>query len=215
MKEWNITCLTVGVVQTNCYFIQNISENKVVILDPGANAEQICLTAKEMGTVCGILLTHGHFDHMGAVAKLTQMFHVKSYLGEKDKELAKAAELNCGELFGFPCSYSADVTVSDNEKLELGGFVFHVIHTPGHTVGGVCYYLPSLGILFSGDTLFFESVGRSDFPTGSEEMLLASVRERLFCLPEETIVYPGHGNRTTIGHEKKNNPFFREERLWD
>lgn len=92
--------------------------------------------------------------------------------------------------------------------MNLGGFTFHVIHTPGHTVGGVCYYLPSQKILFSGDTLFFQSIGRSDFPTGKEEVLLNSIKEKLFSLPDETVVYPGHGNQTTIGYEKKNNPFF-------
>ena len=175
MEEYKISCLTVGMVQTNCYLLQNVSKGKVVIVDPGAEAEK---------------------------------FHVNSYLGEGDFALAKDPKLNCSNLFGCLCNYSQDVIVSDKEQLNLGGFTFHVIHTPGHTIGGVCYYLPSQKVLFSGDTLFFQSVGRSDFPTGKEEVLLNSVKEKLFSLPDETVVYPGHGSQTTIGYEKKNNPFF-------
>ncbi len=208
MEEYKISCLTVGVVQTNCYLLQNVLKGKVVIVDPGAEAEKISLTAKNMGIVSGILLTHGHFDHIGAAIELAEKFHVSSYLGEGDFTIAKNPKLNCSDLFGCSCSYFEDVIVSDKEELNLGGFTFHVIHTPGHTVGGVCYYLPSQKILFSGDTLFFQSIGRSDFPTGKEEVLLNSIKEKLFSLPDETVVYPGHGNQTTIGYEKKNNPFF-------
>lgn len=215
MDKYKLSCLTVGMAQVNCYFLKNIISGELVIIDPGAESSRLKTQADQLGgMVQGILLTHGHFDHVGAAQELAEQYQAATYLGEQDRPLAEQPELNCGALFGVPCSFCAGNGVTDREKLTLAGMEFQVIHTPGHTAGGVCYYLPEMGILFSGDTLFFESVGRTDFPTGREEQLLASVTDRLFCLPEETVVYPGHGAHTTIGYEKKNNPFFQGEGIW-
>lgn len=200
--------MVVGAVQTNCYFLQNTDTNEVVVVDPGAKGERIYEEMTNRGyTIKGILLTHGHFDHVMGADAIRKAASVKVYLGEEDSKLIENAELNVSAMFGTPYSTKADILVKDGEELELAGIRMKVIHTPGHTAGGVCYYLEEEKILVCGDTLFAESVGRTDFPTSSASALITAIREKLFTLPDEVYVYPGHGPTTTIGHEKENNPF--------
>ena len=132
---------------------------------------------------------------------------MKIYAGEAEKDFLRDTKSNLSKDMGRPVTVTADVYLQDGEELNLDGIRIKVLATPGHTAGGVSYYFPEGGFLICGDTLFQESVGRTDFPTGSMSTLVRSVKEKLFILPEETVVYPGHGDSTTIGHEKKYNPF--------
>ena len=132
---------------------------------------------------------------------------MKIYAGEAEKDFLRDTKSNLSKDMGRPVTVTADVYLKDGEELDLDGIRIKVLATPGHTAGGVSYYFPEGGFLICGDTLFQDSVGRTDFPTGSMSTLVRSVKEKLFTLPEETIVYPGHGDSTIIGHEKKYNPF--------
>ena len=146
-------------------------------------------------------------DAACAAAETEGQDPVLVYACEDERALLKSAELNVSQQAGRPCRVSADVYVKDGQTLELAGISLRVIATPGHTQGSCCNYAEEAGILVAGDTLFQESVGRSDFPTGSSSTLIRSVQDKLFALPDETRVYPGHGESTTIGHEKRYNPF--------
>ncbi len=154
-------------------------------------------------------MTHGHFDHIWGCKELCRAANgeAKVYACAAERELLSDAHKNVSEQAGRACTLQADVYVNDGEEITLAGISFKVIATPGHTEGGCCYYFEEAGILVSGDTLFLESVGRTDFPTGSMGTLVRSIKEKLFVLPDETLVYPGHGDSTTIGHEKKYNAF--------
>lgn len=208
MSNIKIGRMVVGAVQTNCYFLQNVDTNEVIVVDPGAKGERIYEEMTNHGyTIKAVLLTHGHFDHVMGADAIRKAANVKVYLGEQDGKLIENADLNVSAMFGTPYTTKADILVKDGEELELAGIKMKVIHTPGHTAGGVCYYLEEEKILVCGDTLFAESVGRTDFPTSSSSALVNAIREKLFTLPEEVYVYPGHGPTTTIGHEKENNPF--------
>lgn len=205
-----IGSVTVGMVQTNCYFITNEKTSETIIIDPGAEADQLLdeLRQKELKLV-GILLTHGHFDHIMAVNELRQATMVKAYACEQEQALLEDARLNCSGEIGRPYEVIADVFVKDGQVLELGGMKVSVIGTPGHTAGGVCYLIEDEQgeqALFCGDSLFFESVGRTDLPTGNGRVLMESI-QKLFALDGALTAYPGHGPKTSIGYEKVNNPF--------
>lgn len=218
MGEIKIGRMVMGVCQTNCYFLYRDGEKDCIVVDPADQGQSIYSALQKNGfRVSGILLTHGHFDHIwgldalrdaaNAAAEQEGWEPVKVYAHEAERELLRDAGKNVSEQAGRPCTTYADVYVKDGQELTLAGIDFRVIATPGHTAGGCCYYFPEAGMLVAGDTLFAESVGRTDFPTGSMSTLVRSIRDRLFVLPEETKVYPGHGEQTDIGHEKKYNPF--------
>lgn len=208
MSEIKIGRMVVGAVQTNCYFLQNVETNEVIVIDPADKGGKIYEELTNRGyKIQAILLTHGHFDHVMGVDELRKLSGAKVYLGEQEEKLISNADLNVSAMFGTPYTTTADIFVKDGQVLELAGMKIQVIHTPGHTAGGVSYYLEEEGILICGDTLFLESVGRTDFPTSSTAELRASIREKLFLLPDDVYVYPGHGSTTTIEHEKENNPF--------
>lgn len=175
----------------------------------GAEGERLVALVKEKRwELQAILLTHGHGDHIGGVQALVDAFHVPVYIHEKDDVFLKDSQVNLSANMGLNVTVNADVHhVTDGQKLQLGAHEFTVLHTPGHTPGGVCYY--GNGLVLAGDTLFQESVGRTDFPGGSFDDLVFGIQDKLFPLPEETVVYPGHGPETTIGHEKTYNPFVR------
>ncbi len=218
MSEIKIGRMVMGVCQTNCYFLYREGEQECIVVDPADQGVSIYDALRRNGfRVTGILLTHGHFDHIwgldalrdavNAAAEADGLEPVKAYAMEAEKELLRDAQKNVSEQAGRPCTTYADVYLEDGQELTLAGIQCKVIATPGHTVGGCCYYFQEAGILVAGDTLFAESVGRTDFPTGSMSTLVRSVRDKLFVLPEDTKVYPGHGERTTIAHEKEYNPF--------
>ena len=153
------------------------------------------------------MLTHGHFDHIGAARELADTYGILIGAGSGEADVLRDTEKNLSGQFGEPFTVQPDKLYTDKEEFMMAGFRIQVLHTPGHTKGGVCYYFPDEAALFSGDTLFCEGVGRTDFPTGSMSVLVNSVRGLFAILPENTIVYPGHGCETTIAHEKENNPF--------
>lgn len=208
MKAMSIQQYVVSVCATNCYFAINDDTKEVLIIDPGASAKQLAEKVKEHGLKpAGILLTHGHFDHAAAAEELAQLLDVKIYAHEAEKETLETPGLNLSGWEGVTETYHADVYVKDEQELDLAGFKVRVLFTPGHTVGGCCYYFTEQGALFSGDTLFECSIGRTDFPKGSASQLIRAIKDKLMILPEETAVYPGHGDMTGIGMERVNNPF--------
>ena len=218
MKEIKIGRMVLGVCQTNCYFLYREGETDAIVVDPADKGENIYAALNRNGFhTAGILLTHGHFDHIwgldglrnaaNAAAEADGREQVNAYACESEREMLKDVKMNISSQAGRACSTYADIYVKDGQEITLAGITCKVIATPGHTAGGCCYYIEEAGILVSGDTLFAESVGRTDFPTGSMGTLVRSIREKLFVLPEETRVYPGHGESTTIGHEKEHNPF--------
>ena len=209
MTPLKIEQYVVGNVQTNCYFAINDETKEVLIIDPGAAAKQLSEKIKE-GELkpVAILLTHGHFDHAEAAEELAKTFDIKIYALEAEKETLEMPELNLSGLwFGDKESYHADVYLKDEQEIDLAGFHIRVLHTPGHTEGGCCYYFPYQSVIFSGDTLFQFGIGRTDFPRGSASQLIRSIQEKLMGLPEETAVYAGHGEMTTIGMERMHNPY--------
>ncbi len=218
MAEIKIGRMVLGVCQTNCYFLYREGEKDCIVVDPADQGVSIYSALQKNGfRVAAILLTHGHFDHIwgldalrdaaNAAAESEGLEQVKTYAHEAEKELLRDARKNVSEQAGRPCVTYADVYVKDGQEISAAGMTCRVIATPGHTAGGCCYYFEEPGFLLAGDTLFAESVGRTDFPTGSMGTLVRSVRDKLFILPDETKVYPGHGESTTIGHEKEYNPF--------
>lgn len=218
MGEIKIGRMVLGMYSTNCYFLYREGEPDVIIVDAPDYGDSICANMEKNGFhVAGVLLTHGHFDHIwGAEALRTAANEkagergekpVKFYAAEAERELLMDADANVSAAFKRPCRFRADVYVNDGDELTIAGMTCRVITTPGHTGGCCCYYFEEAGFLLCGDTIFLESVGRTDFPTGSMSELVRSVREKLFVLPDDTKVYPGHGDSTTIGHEKKYNPF--------
>ena len=197
-----------GALQTNSYLILNEDTKEVLIVDPATCPDYMLSHVKSNGYVPkGILLTHGHFDHVMGIEGWVEAYDIPVYLHEDEKEILAIPNLNLSVMMGKYYSYDKVQTLKDGEILELAGFSFQVIHTPGHTKGGCCYYEKDEEVLISGDTLFHTSVGRSDFPTGSMSTLIKSIKEKLFVLPDMVMVYPGHNSLTCIADEKKYNPF--------
>ena len=208
MVPMRIQQYVVSACATNCYFAINDETREVLIIDPGASAKQLAEKVKEHDLKpAAILLTHGHFDHAAAAEELAQLLDVKIYAHEAEQETLETSGLNLSGWEGKSETYHADVYLKDEQELELAGFKVRVLFTPGHTVGGCCYYFVEQGTLFSGDTLFEGSIGRTDFPKGSASQLIRAINEKLMILPDETAVYPGHGDMTAIGMERVNNPF--------
>jgi len=207
-KQIKIITKVLGTVSTNCYFIVNVSTNDTIIIDPADSPATIESVVLKNGLKPqAILLTHGHFDHILAANEVKEKFSIPLYACDKEKNLIENGSLNLSSSYGARVELSDVQYVQDKELLDIAGFSIKVIHTPGHTEGSACYYFINENILISGDTLFLESIGRSDFPTGNSSQLIRSVKEKLLLLPGETIVYPGHGDATTIEYEKKYNPF--------
>lgn len=200
--------IVLGSCQTNCYFLYEEGKNEVIFVDPADHGEGIYDKLKEAGfTVAGILLTHGHYDHIGSAEKLRELSGAKIYACEAERELCEDPRLNLSGMFGRKITIAPDVYLKDGEEVTIAGMTCKMIATPGHTGGSCCYYFEEAKMLISGDTLFLESTGRTDFPTGSTSAIIRSIKEKLFVLPDDVKVYPGHNDATTIEHEKKYNPF--------
>ncbi len=206
---YKIKLLVLGPVATNCYLLYNEDTKESLIVDPADRADVIeqFINDKQLH-LKAILLTHGHFDHIGAASQLCETYNIKIYGHKSEEDVISNPQINLSSVMGrTQLSLHLDEKLEDKQNLNLIGLNIHVIHTPGHTAGGVCYYIASEGILFSGDTLFACSVGRTDFPGGSSSMLTAAIRDKLFVLPDDTKVFTGHGEQTSIKYEKMYNPF--------
>ena len=198
----------VGPVCTNCYLLVNHKTGELLVVDPGDQAQLIEKQIEKTGAKpVAILLTHGHFDHAGAAEALADKYQISIYAHEAERETLEDPGLNLCGMIGEHKVYHADIFVKDEEVLNLAGFSIRVFFTPGHTIGGCCYYIADEKILFSGDTLFQESVGRTDFPRGSASDLIRAIREKLMPLPDDVTVYTGHDVSTLIGYERMHNPY--------
>ncbi|MBN7772439.1 MBL fold metallo-hydrolase [Clostridium aminobutyricum] len=203
-----INCIPSGALGVNTYYVRDEITNKGFILDPGGfSPNMLNLIKQDDCTIQYIILTHGHGDHIGGVqqymeafpnAQLVACIHEKALLADPRLNMSR----ECG---GAAVALEADLWVDDGETLQIGEMSLKFIHTPGHTEGGMCILIDN--ILFSGDTLFQQSIGRTDFPGGSFTAIKNSIHNKLFVLPDETTVYPGHMGSTNIGFEKRNNPF--------
>ena len=210
MADLVVITNVLGSFGTNSYIVYNTEGREAVLIDPPSNADFILnMISQQRFKLQAILLTHGHIDHIGAVGKIKESLpDVKVYASREEAEVLGDSTESLSAMFGTAMSMEADEYIRDGETLSFMGKEIICKLVPGHTQGGMCYYIPDADMVFSGDTLFEGSVGRSDFPTGSASTLIRSIEEKLFVLPEDTKVYPGHGEATTIGREKKMNPFF-------
>lgn len=199
----NVTVKKVTPLETNCYTVDDGSHAFVV--DCGADADDIFADITSRGlTLEAILLTHAHYDHIGGVAKLKQLSGAKIYISKIDAELINSYKNLAFALGGTLEKFTPDVLLNDGDEIEIGSFRIAVLSTPGHTAGGVCYKLKDR--IFTGDTIFELSYGRTDFPTGDFSALVSSIEGKLFALKGDYVLYPGHGESTTLAYEKKNNP---------
>lgn len=208
MGDIKIDRITLGIYGTNCYFIYRTDTKDAIVVDPADSGDFIFdeLTKKGL-SLKAILLTHGHFDHIYGVASLKEKSGVPVYAFEAEAGLLGDTDMNLSASFGRKVTVVPDVLLKDGEETDIFGLRFRTIHTPGHTVGSACFYFEEASALIAGDTLFAESVGRTDFPTGSMSRIVRSITEKLMVLPNNVKVYPGHGDYTSIGYERDYNPY--------
>ena len=207
MGKLEISYRILGAIGTNVYFLINTETRETILVDPADNAEYL-LDQAEMRDyyISGILLTHGHFDHIYAVNDLKKHRDIPVYACAAEEKLLGDPDLNRSAAWAEPCRLKADILLTDGDEFDLAGFHIKMIHTPGHTAGSCCYYIEDEKVLISGDTLFANSYGRTDLATGSQSSIVKSIKEKLLVLPPDVQVYPGHGDFTTIDQERKYNP---------
>lgn len=202
-----IRTLPVGALETNCYVVGCRETKQGLIIDPAAEAERILAEVENLGlTVVAVVNTHGHIDHILANDVIRKATGAPLYMHAADVEFLRHPDRVFAQWLGAPASFAPpDRTLADGEKVVVGRHSFAVLHTPGHTPGGISLY--GEGVVFTGDTLFAQGVGRTDLPGGDWRQLVDSIQTKLFVLPDETVVYPGHGPSTTIGAERADNPY--------
>lgn len=209
--EKNIAVIPVAPLGANCVILTN-KKKHAIIIDPGGEAEKIGRFIDEHGLKpVQIFLTHGHFDHIGAANELKLRFDIPVYGHVQDSACLLSAAKTAkafGESIG---TVELDHHFDDGEIIPFGEIDIKVIHTPGHSAGSVCFYIASMGLLVSGDTLFCDGIGRTDFQGSSPKAIEHSIKEKLYKLPDETVVIPGHGETTTIGDEAAHNPYVRRD----
>ena len=199
--------MTVGSYYSNCYIVGSDVTKEAAIIDPGAEFEKIDSKIIDLGLKPKmIILTHAHGDHIGAVDELIEKYGVKVYIHEDDANALKDSDTNFSKvLFGKNISINPDSKLKDGDVLNLSDLKFEIIHTPGHTKGGICIKVGN--IMMTGDTLFNKSIGRTDFPGGSYDEIINSIQEKIFKYDDDIIIYPGHNSPSTIKSEKLSNPF--------
>ena len=215
--------IVLGMCATNCYavfdggaktpggYVDDGQLKEAVIIDPAADAACIeAMIARYKLRPVAVLLTHGHFDHLSAADAVRKRYGIKVYAGNEERSVMNSSSYNLSLPFtGEGMTFEADEYFKPGEELDFAGFRIGTIPVPGHTIGSVCYYFEEQKVLFSGDTLFAGSVGRNDFPTGNAGQLIRAIKSELMSLPDDVKVYPGHGESTTIGCERVNNPFIQ------
>jgi len=209
MAQMIFDTIVVGALGVNCFILGCEATGEGIVVDPGDEVDRILATVAQHGLkLTAIVNTHGHFDHIGGNGALKRHNAAPLYIHQADAPMLGRVAQVAG-MYGLPGENSpeADGFLEDGMLLRFGNCQLQVIHTPGHTPGGCCLYLEQEQKLISGDTLFADGVGRTDLPGGSHDQLVRSIRDRLFCLPDQVQVYPGHGPATTIGHEKRHNPY--------
>ena len=199
--------LEAGIYGANCYIVGSEETKEAAVIDPGGEFDKIDKKVNELGlTPKMIILTHNHGDHIGAVQEFIDKYAVKVYIHEEDAPGLKNSSMNFSKsMFGKNISIDADVKLKDGDVIDLGELRFEIIHTPGHTRGGICIKVGN--IMMTGDTLFNGSIGRTDFPGGSFDEIIKSIKEKIFKYDDDIVIYPGHMSPSTIKREKKYNPF--------
>lgn len=206
----DIKIAPLGNMGANFYLVHDKETNEIFIVDPGDEAPVAKELIKETGgELKYIILTHAHTDHIGALDALREEFDAPVVICKEEKDALNDGSKNLCSVFGMPSPKTqADISVCDNDTLPFGKNEIKFLHTPGHTKGSMCIHIDN--VLISGDTIFNLSIGRCDFPGGSFAEIEKSIKEKIYTLPDETIIYPGHGDKTTVGYEKTNNPFVRK-----
>lgn len=196
-----INIIPAGIYDANCYVLMDEVTNEAAVIDPGGDAQMLINNIKaSKAKVKMVLLTHGHADHTGAVSELKNEFGCSVYINEKDSELINKNV----PIYGSP-NENGDKLISEGDVLKFGSHEVKCFETPGHTPGGMCFLIDNL--VFTGDTLFNRSIGRTDFQGGDFNTIIDSIKNKLLILPDDTVVYPGHGPKSSIGFERNNNPF--------
>lgn len=207
----DVETITNGPLAENCYLVVESASRHAIIVDPGDEARRINRVVEKLGAkVSEIVCTHGHIDHAGAVAELKTMLGAPFAIHPLDRPWIERM-VESATMLGFapPKVPSIDRELANGQQLLVGDVVGRVMHTPGHTLGGCCFFFPAQRIVFAGDTLFASSVGRTDLAGGSHDQLLRSIRDHLLSLDDDVLVFCGHGKPTTIGRERRSNPFLR------